>query len=120
MEEEIAALFMTSVRSIVNQATSESILHRVHVFRNAIVLRMDWRDVHCPISVSNHLLTHLRLEALGERRRMMAVVCDLVFGSLIGHNAFFTHFINFSEGPSETYWRMAPQGPEVEEEAVPV
>jgi hypothetical protein len=39
-----------------------------------------------------------------EQRRMMAVVCDLVFSSIIGHDAFFTHFISI-EGP--------PHGPDI-------
>jgi hypothetical protein len=120
MEEEIAAILMTFVRSIVEQASAESILHRVHILRNAVVMRMDWQTLHCPIQVSNHILTLLRRELLGERRRMMAVVCDLVFASLIGHNAYFTHFINFSEGPSIAYWNMVPRGPVEEDSAVAV
>ena len=123
MEDEIAAILMTCVRSIVDQSTTgggttnnntaaESILNRVLVLRNAIVLRMDWHVLHCPITVSNHILTLLRQEMIGDRRRMMAVVCDLVFSTLIGHNAYFTHFINFSEGPAGVaFWRLPPQGP---------
>jgi hypothetical protein len=111
MEEEIAAILMTFVRSIVDQSSAESILHRVHVLRNAIVLRMDWHVVHCPIHVCNHILTLLRREQLGERRRLMSVVCDLVFSTLIGHNAYFTHFVNFSEGPDPAFWRFIPRGP---------
>ncbi len=120
MEEEIAAILMTFVRSIVEQASTESILHRVHILRNAVVMRMDWQTLHCPIRVSDHLLTLLRRELLGERRRMMAVVCDLVFASLIGHNAFFTHFINFSEGPGIAYGNTVPRGPVDEDSAVTV
>ena len=111
MEEEIAAILMTFVRSIVEQASAESILHRVHILRNAIVMRMDWQTLHCPIQVCNYMLSLLRRELLGERRRMMAVVCDLVFSTIIGHNAFFTHFINFTDGPGAAYWNMVPRGP---------
>ncbi len=111
MEEEIAAILMTFVRSIADQSSAESILHRVHVLRNAIVLRMDWHILHCPYSVCNGILTLLRREPPGERRRVMAVVCDLVFSTLIGHNAYFTHFLNFSEGPDSAYWRIVPAGP---------
>ena len=118
MENEIATILMTFVRSIVEQSSAESILHRVHVLRNAIVLRMDWRDLHCPITVSNHLLNLLRRELLGERRRMMAVVCDLVFSTLIGHNAFFSHFVNFPEGPDAAYWNQVPRGPGEDQVAV--
>ena len=117
MEEEIAAILMATVRSIVLQGSTEAILQRVHVLRNAIVLRMDWRELHCPLAVSNHILTQLRREMHGERRRMMAIVCDLVFSSLVGHNAFFTHYINFSDGPGAFYDRLAPHGP-VEEDHV--
>ena len=99
MEDEIATILMTFIRSIVVQSSTESILHRVHVLRTAIVLRMDWHVLHCPFTVSNHILTQLRREPVGERRRMMAVVCDLVFSTLVRHNAYFTHFVNFSEGP---------------------
>ena len=121
MEGEIAAILTTFVRSIVEQSTSDSILNRVLVLRNAIVLRMDWHVLHCPITVSNHILTLLRQEMTGERRRMMAVVCDLVFSTLLGHNAYFTNFINFSEGPANTttataaFWRLPPQGPTPDE-----
>jgi hypothetical protein len=120
MEEEIAGILMAFVRSIVEQASSEAILHRVHILRNAVVLRMDWQILHCPILVSNHLLTLLRRELLGERRRMMAVVCDLVFSSLIGQNAYFTHFINFSEGPGIAHWNTVPRGPVDDEGAITV
>lgn len=119
MEEEIAAILMTFVRSIVDRSSStEAVLHRVHVLRNAIVFRMDWQVVHCPIHVCNHLLTLLRQEQQGERRRLMAVVCDLVFSTLIGHNAYFTHFINFGEGPDPAYWRLVPRGPMEDDAAV--
>jgi len=117
MEEEIASILVTSVRSIVEQSSSELILHRVHVLKNAIVFRMDWHSLHCPIAVSQHILTLLRRELAGERRRLMAVVCDLVFASLIGHNTYFTHFVNYSEGPCATFWKLAPQGPVPEDQA---
>jgi hypothetical protein len=104
MEEEIADVFITVVRSIAQRSTVGSILNRVHVLRNAIILRMDWRNSHCPIAVANHMLTLLMQENQLEQRRMMAVVCDLVFSSIIGHDAFFTHFISI-EGP--------PHGPDI-------
>ena len=115
MEEEIARILMTFVRSIVDQSSAESVLHRVHVLRNAIVMRMDWHTVHCPLQMCNCILTLLRVEAVGERRRLMAVVCDLVFTALVGHNAYFSHFINFSEGPGVSCLSGAPRGPSAEE-----
>jgi hypothetical protein len=115
MEQEIAAILMTIVRSIVDQSSSssapESILHRVHLLRNAIVLRMDWHVVHSPIHVCNHILSLLRGEQMGERRRLMSVVCDLVFSTLIGHNAHFTYFVNLGEDPDPAFWRYIPRGP---------
>ena len=117
MEEEIAAILMATVRSIVLQASAEAILQRVHVLRNAIVFRMDWRELHCPLAVSNHILALLRREMHAERRRMMAIVCDLVFSSLVGHNAFFTHYINFGDGPDAFHGMVAPNGPVMEDEA---
>ncbi len=111
MEEEIATLLMGTVRSIVLQGSAEAILHRVHVLRNSIVMRMEWRQLHCPIAVSNHIRVMLRREMHDERRRMMAVVCNLVFSSLLGQNDFFTHYVNFSAGPMALYDRVAPYGP---------
>ena len=104
MEEEIAAILVSFVRSISVESSVHSVLNRVHVLRNAIVLRMDWRNVHCPVAVSNHILALLCREDVRERRRRMAVVCDLVFASLIGHDSFFTHFVALSE-------EEAPHGP---------
>ena len=115
MEEEIAAILMATVRSIVLQASAEAILQRVHVLRNAIVFRMDWRELHCPLAVSNHILALLRREMHAERRRMMAIVCDLVFSSLVGHNAFFTHYINFGDGPVAFHEGVVPNGPVMED-----
>jgi len=114
MEEEIAAILMGTVRSIVFQGSAEAILQRVHVLRNSIVMRMEWRQLHCPIAVCNHILASLRREMHAERRRMMAVVCDLVFSSLLGHNDFFTHYVDFAEGPGALFDRVAPYGPATE------
>jgi hypothetical protein len=111
MEEEIANIFMASVRSIVDQGSARAILQRVLVLRNAIVLRMDWNNVHCPMIVSNHLLSLIRREFCVERRRMMATVCDLVFSTLIGQNSFFTLYFEFSEGPAVVYTEALPGGP---------
>lgn len=105
MEEEIAMVLITVVRSIAQRSSVSSILNRVHVLRNAIVLRMDWRNGHCPIAVANHMLTLLTQENQLEQKRTMAVVCDLVFSSVIGHDAFFTHFISIEESP--------PHGPNI-------
>ena len=104
MEDEIAAILLTVVRSISAEQSAHSALNRIHVLRNVIVFRMDWRNVHCPIAVSNHILTLLCRENVRECRCRMAVVCDLVFSSLIGHDSFFTHFVAL--GMEE-----APRGP---------
>ncbi len=106
MEDEIAAIFVNFVRSISTGTSVATVLNRTHVFRNSIVLRMAWREVHCPLAVANHMLTQLLQEHVPERRRLMAVVCDLVFSSLIGHDAFFTHFVARSETEE-----AAPVGP---------
>ena len=118
MDEEIATILMTFVRSIVDQSSNETMLYRVHVLRNAIIFRMDWHVLHSPVLVCNHILTLLRNEPPTERRRIMAVVCDLVFSTLIGHNAYFTHFVNHSEGPGASYWQIVPQGPGTDEETL--
>jgi hypothetical protein len=104
MEKEIAAIFVAFVRSIADEPSVISVLNRVHVLRNALVLRMDWRLVHCPAAVSSHILHLLRREGVEQRRRRMAVVCDLAFSSLTENDAFFTHFVAIGE-------EVAPGGP---------
>ena len=104
MEDEIAAILVNFVRSISAGTSTSTVLNRIFVLRNAIVLRMDWRTVHCPHAVANHILVHLARENVAERRRLMAIVCDLVFSSLIGHDSFFTNNIGASE-------MAAPHGP---------
>jgi hypothetical protein len=116
MEEEVASILMSTVRSIVHQASAEAILQRVHVLRNSIVLRMDWNNVHCPLAVSNHLIALLRQEPHDERRQMMAVICDLVFSTLVGHNTYFTHYIHGGpHGAFMAYAGAVPYGPTHEE-----
>ena len=116
MEEEVASILMSTVRSIVHQASAEAILQRVHVLRNSIVLRMDWNNVHCPLAVSNHLIDLLRQEPHDERRQMMAVICDLVFSTLVGHNTYFTHYIHGGpHGAFMAYAGAVPYGPTHEE-----
>jgi hypothetical protein len=106
MEDEIAAIFVNFVRSISAGTSVTTVLNRIHVLRNSIVLHMDWREIHCPLAVANHMLIHLGRENMPERKRLMAVVCDLVFSSLIGHDSFFTHFVARSEVED-----TAPYGP---------
>jgi hypothetical protein len=112
MEEEIANILMTSIRSIVDQGSARAILKRVLVLRNAFVLRMDWSNVHSPQLVSTHLLSLIRTEFCAEKRLMMAGVCDLVFSTVTGQNSFFTNYFEFSELPqSFTYAVGMPCGP---------
>jgi hypothetical protein len=112
MEEELANIFMASIRSIVDQGSARAILKRVLVLRNAIVLRMDWSNVHCPRLVSTHLLSLIRTEFCAEKRLMMAGVCDLVFSTVNGQNSFFTNYFEFSELPlSFTEAVGMPHGP---------
>jgi hypothetical protein len=111
MEEEIANILMMSIRSIVDQGSARTILKRVLVLRNAIVLRMDWSNVHCPQLVSNHLLSLIRTEFCAEKRFMMAGVCDLVFSTVNGQNSFFTNYFEFSEVPQGFTNAVMPYGP---------
>jgi hypothetical protein len=104
MEKEIASILVSFARSIADDPSASSVLNRVHVVRNTIVLRMDWRVVHCPAVVSNHILHLLHIEEAEQRRRRMAVVCDLAFSSLTGNESFFTHSVSISED-------TAPEGP---------
>jgi hypothetical protein len=91
MEDEIAAVFVNFVRSIAVDVSANTVLSRVHFLRNMVVLRMDWRNAHCPAALANHILVRLNRE--GGSRWMMAIVCDLVFAPLIGHETYFTEFI---------------------------
>ncbi len=99
MEDEIAEIFVNFARSVV---VGTNPLNRIHVMRNAIVFRMDWRTLHCPFTVANRVVMLLNRE--GACRQSMAVVFDLVFSSLIGNDSFFTQSVAIDEntprGPS--------------------
>ena len=88
MEAEIASIFMAFIRSIVVQSSAATILQRAHVFRNTIVLRMDWHNVHCPVALCNHLRVLLSREI--DTGCTMAIACDFIFSSLINQDTFFT------------------------------